>query len=345
MTNTSNTRIGVDVGGTFTDLVAWDSSGAMRSCKVPTTPAAPAAGVLNGLAVLEPETRPVDARSRMARRCVTNAIVERRGAPVGLVTTRGFRDVLEIARQNRTHLYRLDLPAKPDPLVPRHLRLEVTERMDAEGNVLTPLAADEVGALVAELKAHGVESVAICLLHAYANAAHEQALRQLLAPHFRHLSVSSEINAEFREYERACTTVLNACGHAARRRAYLDDLRSRLPARPRPAPPALGRRHDVGRGGQGASAHDGHVGPRGGRGRRRAHRAHARDRPRARLRHGRHDDRRVPDRRRRARDGGAEEARRLPGAAAHAGRRVHRRGRRLDRAGGGGDGRPQGGAG
>ena len=228
MTNTSGTRIGVDVGGTFTDLVAWDSSGAMRSCKVPTTPAAPAAGVLNGLAVLEPETGPWTLLAH-GTTLVTNAIVERRVAPVGLVTTRGFRDVLEIARQNRTHLYRLDLPAKPDPLVPRHLRLEVTERMDAEGNVLTPLAADEVGALVAELKAHGVESVAICLLHAYANAAHEQALRQLLAPHFRHLSVSSEINAEFREYERACTTVLNASVMPLAT-AYLDDLRSRLPA-------------------------------------------------------------------------------------------------------------------
>ena len=228
MTKTSGTRIGVDVGGTFTDLVAWDSSGAMRSCKVPTTSAAPAAGVLNGLAVLEPEAGPWTLLAH-GTTLVTNAIVERRVAPVGLVTTRGFRDVLEIARQNRTHLYRLDLPAKPDPLVPRHLRLEVTERMDAEGNVLTPLAADEVGALVAELKAHGVESVAICLLHAYANAAHEQALRQLLAPHFRHLSVSSEINAEFREYERACTTVLNASVMPLAT-AYLDDLRARLPA-------------------------------------------------------------------------------------------------------------------
>ena len=228
VTNTSATRIGVDVGGTFTDLVAWDPSGVMRSCKVPTTSAAPAAGVLNGLAALGPAT---GAWASLAHgtTLVTNAIVERRGAPVGLVTTRGFRDVLEIARQNRTHLYRLDLPAKPDPLVPRHLRLEVTERMDADGSALVPFAAEEVGPLVAELKAHGVESVAICLLHAYANPAHEQALKQLLAPHFRHLSVSSEINAEFREYERACTTVLNAAVMPLAS-AYLDDLRARLPA-------------------------------------------------------------------------------------------------------------------
>ncbi len=161
---------------------------------------------------------------------MTNAIVERRGAPVGLITTRGFRDVLEIARQNRTHLYRLDLPAKPEPLVPRHLRLEVTERIGADGSVRAPLALDEVGPIVAEFESRGVESVAICLLHAYANPAHEQALRLALAPRFRYLSVSSEINAEFREYERTCTTVLNAAVMPMAAR-YLDDLVSRLDAR------------------------------------------------------------------------------------------------------------------
>ena len=160
---------------------------------------------------------------------VTNAIVERRGAPVGLVTTRGFRDVLEIARQNRSHLYRLDLPAKPEPLVPRHLRLEVSERVGPDGAVLVPLALAEVEPVVAQLKSRGVESVAICLLHAYANPAHEHALRLALEPHFRHLSVSSEINAEFREYERTCTTVLNAAVMPLAAR-YLDDLVARLDA-------------------------------------------------------------------------------------------------------------------
>jgi N-methylhydantoinase A len=223
---TSGLRIGVDVGGTFTDFVAWDSPGAMRAWKVPTTPAAPASGVLNGLR-LEGGAEPWVSLAH-GTTLVTNAIVERRGAPVGLVTTRGFRDVLEIARQNRTHLYRLDLPAKPDPLVPRHLRLEVRERMDVEGHALAPLAAEEVPALVEYLKSHGIDSVAICLLHAYANPAHEQALAKLLAPHFRHVSLSSEINAEFREYERACTTVLNASVMPLAT-AYLDDLRARLP--------------------------------------------------------------------------------------------------------------------
>src|SRR5215468_2982884 len=194
---TSGVRVGVDVGGTFTDLVARHPSGATWSCKVPTTPAAPAAGVLDGLAAIEPLS---GAWTSLAHgtTLVTNAIVERRGAPVALVTTRGFRDVLEIARQNRSHLYHLDRPATPEPLVPRHLRFEVTERIDAEGGTLTPLAADELGPLVERLKGAGVESVAICLLHSYANPAHEQAVKRALEPHFRHLSVSSEINAEFR---------------------------------------------------------------------------------------------------------------------------------------------------
>ena len=226
MTAAPGVRIGVDVGGTFTDLVARDPSGAMCSCKVPSTPASPAAAVLNGLATLGSQAASWTSLAH-GTTLVTNAIVERRGAPVGLVTTRGFRDVLEIARQNRSHLYRLDLPAKPEPLVPRHLRLEVSERVGPDGAVLVPLALAEVEPVVAQLKSRGVESVAICLLHAYANPAHEHALRLALEPHFRHLSVSSEINAEFREYERTCTTVLNAAVMPLATR-YLDDLVARL---------------------------------------------------------------------------------------------------------------------
>ena len=228
MTAAPGVRIGVDVGGTFTDLVARDPSGAMWSCKVPSTPASPAAAVLNGLAALGSQAASWTSLAH-GTTLVTNAIVERRGAPVGLVTTRGFRDVLEIARQNRSHLYRLDLPAKPEPLVPRHLRLEVSERVGPDGAVLVPLALAEVEPVVAQLKSRGVESVAICLLHAYANPAHEHALRLALEPHFRHLSVSSEINAEFREYERTCTTVLNAAVMPLAAR-YLDDLVARLDA-------------------------------------------------------------------------------------------------------------------
>ena len=221
-------RVGVDVGGTFTDLVACDAAGRTSALKVPTTPANPAEGLLNGLTAI----------GRVAGRCaslahgttlVTNAIVERKVGAVGLVTTRGFRDVLEIGRMNRPHLYRIDLPAKPEPLVPRRLRAEVSERVGPDGSVLAPLDLGEVPAIVERFRRQGVESVAICLLHSYANPAHEQALRRALAAQFPYVSVSSEINAEFREYERTCTTVLNAAVMPLAAR-YVDDLVARLKA-------------------------------------------------------------------------------------------------------------------
>jgi N-methylhydantoinase A len=222
-------RIGVDVGGTFTDLVARDVSGALTSCKVPTTTARPADGVLRGLAQLTGGDR-VAASIAHGTTIVTNAIVEKRTAAVGLVTTRGFRDVLEIARQNRTHLYRLDAPAKPDPLVPRRWRAEVTERVTVDGAVLTPLALDELPAIVERFARDGIDSVAVCLLHAYANPAHERALREALGPHVRHVTISSEINPEFREYERACTTVLIAAVMPLAA-SYLEELGASLAAR------------------------------------------------------------------------------------------------------------------
>src|SRR3989454_8604360 len=215
-------RIGVDVGGTFTDLVAWDPAGRMESCKVPTTPSNPAEGVLNGIATLAPRTGPWASLAH-GTTMVTNAIVEHRGAPVGYITTRGFRDVLEIGRMSRLHLYRLDLPAKPEPLVPRRRRREITGRVGPDGTVLTRLHLEELGAIVEDFKREGIESVAVCLLHAYAASGHEQALRLALEAHFPYVSVSSEINAEFREYERGCTTVLNASVMPLAAR-YLDDL-------------------------------------------------------------------------------------------------------------------------
>src|SRR6266851_4034311 len=151
--------VGVDVGGTFTDLVGWDASGTLTSCKVPTTTSRPADGVLRGLAQLTGGGR-VAASLAHGTTIVTNAIVEGRTAAVGLVTTRGFRDVLEIARQNRTHLYRLDAPAKPAPLVPRRWRAEVTERVAVDGTVLTPLALEDVPGIVERFRADGIESVA-----------------------------------------------------------------------------------------------------------------------------------------------------------------------------------------
>src|SRR3989449_1498137 len=185
-------RVGVDVGGTFTDFVAWDGAGQMTALKVPTTPDNPAGGVLNGLAAVARGAGPCTSLAH-GTTLVTNAIVERRIGAVGLVTTRGFRDVLEIGRMNRAHLYRLDLPAKPEPLVPRRLRAEVGERVGPDGSVLAELDLGELTQIIRHFRGEGVESVAICLLHAYANPAHEQALRLALAPHFPYVSVSSEI--------------------------------------------------------------------------------------------------------------------------------------------------------
>jgi N-methylhydantoinase A len=223
-------RIGVDVGGTFTDLVAWDPAGRMESCKVPTTPSNPAEGVLNGIATLAPSTGPWASLAH-GTTMVTNAIVEHRGAPVGYITTRGFRDVLEIGRMSRLHLYRLDLPAKPEPLVPRRRRREITERVGPDGTVLTRLHLEELPGIVEDFRREGIESVAVCLLHSYASPAHEQALRMALEAHFPYVSISSEINAEFREYERGCTTVLNASVMPLAAR-YLDDLLQRAGGKP-----------------------------------------------------------------------------------------------------------------
>ncbi len=217
-------RVGIDVGGTFTDLVAIDpASGAVRSRKVLTTPEAPARGVLAGLEMLAPDASTIAHGTTI----VTNAIVEGRHARTALVTTRGFRDVLEIARQSRQELYRLDVAPRPAPLVPRHLRLEVSERVLADGRVAVPLAEDELPALAAALRASDVEAVAVCLLHAYAHPAHEARLRAALEGQVPFVSVSHEINAEFREYERSSTTALNAAVMPIADR-YLADLEASL---------------------------------------------------------------------------------------------------------------------
>ena len=222
--------VGVDVGGTFTDVVVRAPSGGLTSGKVPTTPDDPARGVVQGLvSLLGAGTRP--AAVAHGTTIVTNAIVEGRGAVVGLVTTRGFRDVLEIGRQNRLHLYDLAAPPKPPPLVSRRRRLEVTERVGPDGAVLTPLAQHELDALADALAREGAESVAVCLLHAYANPEHERRVGEALARRFGHVSISSDVNAEFREYERTATTVLNAAVMPLAAR-YVQGLQARLGSLP-----------------------------------------------------------------------------------------------------------------
>jgi N-methylhydantoinase A len=207
--------VGIDTGGTFTDLVAVElARGRFHYHKVPTVTADPARGILDGVAEL------LD-RNGLARRDVgfivlgttlaTNAVLEGKWAPTGLITTRGFRDVLELARQRRPHYFNLDVP-KPMPPAARDCRLEAGGRIAADGTEVEPLAEDDVRRATAALKAKKVEAVAICFLHAYANPAHEARARALVRELWPdvYLCTSSEVLAEFREFERFATATVNA---------------------------------------------------------------------------------------------------------------------------------------
>jgi len=203
-------RIAVDIGGTFTDLVAVDDHGQVSRSKALTTPDDLARGIQDCLRSANIDV--AGASFFVHGSTVTiNAVLERKGARTGLITTQGFRDVYEIGRGNRPEGYNLFFK-RPVPLVPRDLRLEVDERLYATGEVLRPLDEQSAATTIGGLRAAGVESVAVCLLHAYANAAHEQRLGELLRQQFpeAYVSLSHEILREFREYERTSTTVLNA---------------------------------------------------------------------------------------------------------------------------------------
>ena len=202
-------RVGVDVGGTFTDLVAQPvDGGALRMRKLPST-ADPSQAVLAGLqGLLAPGDEVVSLTHGTT--VATNAMLEGRVARTALITTQGFRDVLEIGRQQRDHLYRLDVPGRAAPLVPRTLRYTVSERMDHTGRVLIPLDEAGVHAVARAMRGAHVEAVAGCLLHAYANPAHERRVGTILSSVIPHVCLSSDVNAEFREYERTQTTCANA---------------------------------------------------------------------------------------------------------------------------------------
>ena len=226
-------RVGIDVGGTFTDLVAHPSDGGtLRMLKVPTTPD-PSQAVLEGLETL---LGPDDEVASLTHgtTVVTNAMLEGRGARTALVTTRGFRDVLEIGRQQRDHLYRLDVPGRVPPPVPRSLRFEVTERMDHAGRVLVPLDEADVARVATALRRARADAVAVSLLHAYINPAHERRIAELLAGTVPHISLSSDVNPEHREYERTHTTCANALLAPLVDR-YLTDLEAGLARGHRPA--------------------------------------------------------------------------------------------------------------
>lgn len=214
--------VGVDTGGTFTDFVCFDQ-GALRVHKRPSTPDDPARAVLEGLRELLGGAAGRGVSITYGSTVATNAVLERKGARVVLLTTAGFEDVIEIGRQTRPDLFALE-PRKTEPLVPRALRFGVAERMDAGGRPIVGLTAAAIAAAAGAVRRAGAESVAVCLLHAYVNPAHERRLGRALAGTRVPISLSHALVAEYREYERTSTTVLNAYVAPVMRR-HLAELR------------------------------------------------------------------------------------------------------------------------
>ena len=217
-------RVAVDIGGTFTDLVTLnEETGELREEKAHTTPANFGLGVLDALRKARVPMGEVTYFTH-GTTVVINAITERKGARTALVTTRGFRDVIEITRCNRPDIYNLRYE-KPQPFVPRYLRFEITERCNGRGEVLTPLAEEEVRQVAARCRDLGVEAIAVCFLHSWANPAHEKRCGEILRQELPAVSVtlSCELISEWREYERTSTTVINAYVQPASRR-YLTSL-------------------------------------------------------------------------------------------------------------------------
>ena len=207
--------IGIDTGGTFTDLVLCElETGKYVYHKLPTTTGDPAQAVLDGISeLLDPALIPRDQVEFLVlgTTLATNAVLEGKCARTGMITTAGFRDILELARQRRPHYFNLDIP-KPSPPAARDCRIEVTERIAHDGTVVTPLAEDEVRNAVLTLHGEKIEAIAICMLHSYANPAHERRAREIARQMWpaAYLCASSDVLPEFREFERFATTTVNA---------------------------------------------------------------------------------------------------------------------------------------
>ncbi len=226
-------RVGIDIGGTFTDVVAVDAAagdrgGAVRAAKVPSVPGDPVSALIAGLAAVDLTWEAV-AELVHGTTMVTNDIVESRFSETALVATEGFTDTLDIGRMSRDNLYRLDLLPKPPALVPEALRFPVAERMLHDGTVDLALTETEADRITDAVAASGAESVAVCLLHAYRNPAHEILLGERLRRRLPRVVLSHRISPEQREYERMNTTVLSA---AVMRRVqdYLAQIGARRPA-------------------------------------------------------------------------------------------------------------------
>ena len=231
MTNPNTLRIGADVGGTFTDVVLIDANGNLWTHKVPSTPPNFERAVLNAIEHLLHTTDAAGTTvSEVAHgtTVATNAVLEKRGAKTALITTKGFRDVLELRRIRAPQMYDLFFE-KPQALVDRYLRFELTERISASGEVLTPLSESELWRLKEELEKEAVESVAVCTLHAYAFPQHENIVGDFLRTELPDVpvSLSSEVLPERKEYERTATTVVNAYVRPVMQR-YLNAMRSGL---------------------------------------------------------------------------------------------------------------------
>ncbi|MGZ9215159.1 MAG: hydantoinase/oxoprolinase family protein [Candidatus Binatia bacterium] len=224
-------RVGIDIGGTFTDMLLVGDDGAAVIAKTLTTPGDPSLAVENALRPVL-ENGSVDARQRgtliHGTTLVTNALIERKGALTALLTTAGFRDAVEIGREHRYELYDLNLDL-PKPLVPRHLRFDVPERMAADGSILQELDEAFVRKLVGELRDKGIKAIGVCYLNSFRNPAHEKRTAEIIAevaPQIR-VSLSCEVVAEIREFQRTSTTLANVYVQE-RVSDYLAQLQARL---------------------------------------------------------------------------------------------------------------------
>jgi N-methylhydantoinase A len=221
-------RLSTDVGGTFTDGVSLDEkSGQMKISKVLTTPSNPATGTIEGITKFDVNLEEVSFLVH-GTTVVINALIEGKGAKTALITTEGFRDILEIGRSNRLEMYDA-LYKKRDPLIPRYLRFGIRERLNAAGEILIPLDLSAMDGIIAQMKKNGVEAVAVCLLNSYANPMHEEEIGRYLQKNYPEVifSLSSDITRRYYEYERVSTTVQNAYVMPVVRK-YLKSLESEL---------------------------------------------------------------------------------------------------------------------
>lgn len=235
-------RIGVDTGGTFTDVCLATPDGNVAVFKLPSTPADPSEAIAGGVREILAANGATPAAVAFlghGTTVATNALLERRGTPTGIITTAGFRDLLELARQRRPHLY--DLQAdKPAPLVPRRLRYDVPERLLHDGTIEQPLDEDAVRAAVRALRAAGARAIAICFLYSYLYPRHELRAAEIVRAEFPevYLSLSHQVLAEFREYERLSTTTVNAYVGPTMSR-YVRRLRERVRGAGLPVDPVI----------------------------------------------------------------------------------------------------------